>query len=84
MHVSQIGDPGTRWPCRARTPEIRFRKRHALLFASRIPLPLCRFGLMEWREMQDMHDAWRWRKAALFDRLMSFDVRHADRWSGGH
>lgn len=50
----------------------------APLFASRVLVPLCWFGVMEWREIQDMHDVRRWRKTALFDRMMSFDVRLAD------
>lgn len=62
----------------------RIRARPAMLFASRVLVPLCWFGLMEWRQMQDMHDRVRWRKTALFDRLLSFDVRLADHRSGGH
>ena len=61
-----------------------FSGRSALLFASRVLVPLCWFGVMEWREIQDMHDVRRWRKTALFDRLLSFDVRLADGRSDGH
>ena len=56
----------------------------APLFASRVLFPLCWFGVMEWREIQDMHDVRRWRKTALFDRMLSFDVRLADGRPGGH
>ena len=56
----------------------------APLFASRVLVPLCWFGVMEWREIQDMHDVRRWRKTALFDRMLSFDVRLADGRRGGH
>lgn len=55
-----------------------------MLFASRVLVPPCWFWLMEWQEMQDMHDRRRWRKTALFDRLLSFDVRFADHGPGGH
>ncbi|MYK32443.1 MAG: hypothetical protein F4051_12225 [Boseongicola sp. SB0670_bin_30] len=48
------------------------------------PAPLCWFGVMEWREIQDMHDVRRWRKTALFDRMLSFDVRLADGRRGVH
>ena len=61
-----------------------FLGRPALLFVSRVLVPLCWFGVMEWREIQDMHDVRRWRKTALFDRLLSFDVRLADRRPRGH
>ena len=56
----------------------------APLFASRVLVPLCWFGVLEWREIQDMHDVRRWRKTALYDRLLSFDVRLADGRRGGH
>ena len=42
------------------------------------------FGVMEWREMQEMFDVRRWRKTALFDRFLSFDVRLAERSPFGH
>ena len=56
----------------------------APLFASRVLVPLCWFGVMEWREIQDMHDVRRWRKTALYDRLLSFNVRLADGRRGRH
>ncbi|MCY3875101.1 MAG: hypothetical protein OXF88_12520 [Rhodobacteraceae bacterium] len=55
-----------------------------LLFVSRVLVPLGWFGVMEWREVQDMNDVRRWRKTALFDRLLSFDVRLVDRRPRGH
>ena len=61
-----------------------FRAWPAPLFVSRVLVPLCWFGVMEWREVQDMHDVRRWRKTALYDRLLSFDVRLADGRRGGH
>ena len=56
----------------------------AQLFASRVLMPLCWFGAMERREIQDMHDVRRWRKTAVFDWMMSFEVRLADGRRGGH
>ena len=61
-----------------------FRAWPAPLFVSRVLVPLCWFGVMEWREIQDMHDVRRWRKTALYDRLLSFDVRLADGGRRGH
>ena len=61
-----------------------YRGRPAMLFVSRVLVPLCWFGVMEWREMQEMFDVRRWRKTGLFDRLLSFDVRLADSRPGGH
>ena len=61
-----------------------YRGRPAMLFVSRVLVPLCWFGAMEWREMQEMFDVRRWRKTGLFDRLLSFDVRLVDSRLGGH
>ena len=61
-----------------------YRGRPAMLFVSRVLVPLCWFGVMEWREMQEMFDVRRWRKTGLFDRLLSFSVRLADSRRGGH
>ena len=61
-----------------------FRGRPAMLFVSRVLVPLCWFGVMEWREMQEMFDVRRWRKTGLFDRLLSFNVRLADSRPRGH
>ena len=62
----------------------RFCGHPAMLFVSRALGPLRWFGLMELREMQHVHDVVRWRKTALFDRLLSFDVPLADPLEGGH
>ena len=62
----------------------RFRGHPAMLFVSRVLVPLRWFGLMDFRWMQDMHDVVRWRKTALFDRFLSFDVRLADHRSARH
>ena len=61
-----------------------YRGRPAMLFVSRVLVPLYWFGVMEWREMQEMFDVRRWRKTGLFDRLLSFNVRLADSRPGGH
>lgn len=61
-----------------------YRGRPAMLFVSRVLVPLCWFGVMEWREVQEMFDVRRWRKTGLFDRLLSFNVRLADSRPGGH
>ena len=61
-----------------------YRGRPAMLFVSRVLVPLCWFGVLEWREMQEMFDVRRWRKTGLFDRLLSFNVRLADSRPGGH
>ena len=55
-----------------------YRGRPAMLFVSRVLVPLCWFGVIEWREMKEMFDVRRWRKTGLFDRLLSFNVRLAD------
>ena len=49
----------------------------ASMFTARILGPLRWFGLMEWREPQGIFEVGRWRKIALFDRFLSFDVRFA-------
>ena len=56
----------------------------ASMFAARILGPLRWFGLMEWREPQEMFEVGCWRKTALFDRFLSFDVRFADGRTNGH
>ena len=56
----------------------------ASMFATRILQPLRWFGLMEWREPQEMFEVGCWRKTALFDRFLSFDVRFADGRTNGH
>ena len=56
----------------------------ASMFATRILRPLHWFGLMEWREPQEMFEVGCWRKTALFDRFLSFDVRFADGPTNGH
>ena len=56
----------------------------ASMFAARILGPLRWFGLMEWREPQEMLEVGCWRKTALFDRFLSFDVRFADGRTNGH
>ncbi len=61
-----------------------YRGRPAMLFVSRVLVPLCWFGVMEWREMQEMFDVRRWRKTGLFDRLLSFNVQLADSRPDGH
>ena len=55
------------------------------MFSGRVLRPLLWFGLLEWRLPPDfLGDARRWRKAALFDRFLSFDVRLAERPAEGH
>ena len=56
----------------------------ASMFEARILGPLRWFGLMEWREPQGMFEVGGWRKTALFDRFLSFDVRFADGGTKGH
>ena len=51
----------------------------AWMFAERILGPLRWFGLMQCREPRGTGEVRRWRKTALFDRFLSFDVRLADR-----
>ena len=70
-------DPENPVPC-------GYRGRPAMLFVSRVLVPLCWFGAMEWREMQEMFDVRRWRKTGLFDRLLSFNVRLVDSRLAGH
>ena len=55
----------------------------ATMFARHILDPLRWFGLVECR-MADVLIDMQWRKTALFDRLLSFDVRLAKRRPGGH
>ena len=61
-----------------------FRGPPAMLFVSRVLVPLCWFGAMEWKEAREMFEVRRWRKTGLFDRLLSFDVRLAKSRPGGH
>ena len=56
----------------------------AWMFAGRILGPLRWFGLVEWREPQEIFEARCWRKTALFDRFVSFDVRLTDARPAGH
>ena len=50
----------------------------ATMFAWRIVRPLWWFGLIERSRTEHPMEAPRWRKSALFDRFLSFDVRLAD------
>ena len=55
------------------------------MFSGRVLGPLLWFGLLEWRLPLDfLGDARCWRKTALFDRFLSFDVRLAERPADGH
>ena len=54
------------------------------MFAGRVLGLLRWFGLFEWRLPEEMFDARCWRKTALFDRFLTFDVRLADRPADGH
>ncbi|MDE0393764.1 MAG: hypothetical protein OYK82_03190 [Gammaproteobacteria bacterium] len=54
------------------------------MFAGRVLGPLRWFGLLEWRLPPDFLDPRCWRKTALFDRFLSFDVRLAERPADGH
>ncbi|MDE0035663.1 MAG: hypothetical protein OXU75_21355 [Deltaproteobacteria bacterium] len=55
------------------------------MFSGRVLGPLRWFGLLEWRLPLDfLNDARCWRKTALFDRFLSFDVRLAERPAEGH
>ena len=54
------------------------------MFAGRVLGLLRWFGLFEWRLPEEMFDARFWRKTALFDRFLTFDVRLADRPADGH
>ena len=53
------------------------------MFAGRVLGPLRWFGLLEYRGPPEIFEVG-WRKTALFDRFMSFDVRLADGRAGGH
>ena len=55
----------------------------ATMFARHILDPLRWFGLMEYRGPEVSSDV-RWRKTALFDRFLSFDVRFAENRTKGH
>ena len=55
----------------------------ATMFARHIFDPLRWFGLVEYRGPEVSFDV-RWRKTALFDRFLSFDVRFADGRTKGH
>ena len=55
----------------------------ATMFARHILDPLRWFGLVEYRGPEASLDV-RWRKTALFDRFLSFDVRFADGRTKGH
>ena len=63
-------------------PETRLRPA-AAMFAWRILWPLRWFGLLEYRRMEDSFQVG-WRKSALFDRFLSFDVRLPERPPPGH
>ena len=53
------------------------------MFAGRVLGPLRWFGLLEYRGPPDTAEVG-WRKTALFDRFLSFDIRLADGRAGGH
>ena len=53
------------------------------MFVGRILGPLRWFGLLEYRGPPETFEVG-WRKSALFDRFLSFDVRLADGASAGH
>ena len=53
------------------------------MFVGRILGPLRWFGLLEYRGPPERFEVG-WRKSALFDRFLSFDVRFAGRHSEGH
>ena len=53
------------------------------MFAVRVLGPLRWFGLLEYRGPPEGAEVG-WRKTALFDRFLSFDVRFADGRAGGH
>ena len=55
----------------------------SMMFTRHILDPLRWFGLVECRE-EDVPFQMRWRKTALFDRFLSFNVRHVDRGSARH
>ena len=54
------------------------------MFSGRVLGPLRWFGLLESRLPQEMFDGRCWRKTALFDRFLSFDVRLAERPADGY
>ena len=56
----------------------------AAMFAWRVIRPLWWFGLIERSRTEHPMEAPRWRKSALFDRFLSFDVRLADGATPGH
>ena len=56
----------------------------AMLFAVRILGPLRWFGLVECREPEGLRESRCWRKSALFDRFLSFDVQLPDNRAAGH
>ena len=56
----------------------------ATMFAWRVLRPLWWFGLIERSETEHPFEPPRWRKTALFDRFLSFDVRLADGAAAGH
>ena len=56
----------------------------ATMFAWRVLRPLWWFGLIERSEPEHPFEPPRWRKTALFDRFLSFDVRLADGAAAGH
>ncbi len=53
------------------------------MFAGRVLGPLRWFGLLEYRGPPEGAEVG-WRKTALFDRFLSFDVRFTDGRAGGH
>ena len=55
-----------------------------MLFAVRILGPLRWFGLVECREPGGFRESRCWRKSALFDRFLSFDVQLSDSRAAGH
>ena len=55
----------------------------ATMFVRHILDPLRWFGLVEYRGPEVSFDV-RWRKTALFDRFLSFDIRFADGRMKGH
>ena len=64
-------------------PTAAHRDAAATMFARHILDPLRWFGLVEYRGPEASLDV-RWRKTALFDRFLSFDIRFADGRTGGH
>ena len=56
----------------------------ATMFAWRVLRPLWWFGLIERSETEHPLEPPRWRKTALFDRFLSFDVGLADGPTAGH